>query len=168
MTRPIPINESGMRPRHRFDTVISAPVLGAAQRAPPPALVSTNHLPFNGPILLIFSGLAGALAVASALGWCKELSATRLGMDGQGAFYLLIVGVYLLATDLYAAWRTQLLNNLNQAPWDARLMAYVNLVVGGSIVLAMVVAVLTMVAVVMILVWLGALVLSGAGGRHQD
>lgn len=170
MARPIPINEAGLRRGRRFDAETFVPAWSVTQQATPaPSDVASNGRPsFNGQALLLVSGLTGGLAVVSALELWPELAATSLGLDEQGAFYLLVGGVYLLATTLYAAWQTRLLRDLNQAPWDARLMAYANLAVGGVIALTLGVAVLAMVAIIAALAWLGALVLSDAGGQPQD
>jgi hypothetical protein len=170
VAKPIPINDAGLRPRRRLDARAFAPILGVDYQIPPspPDVASDNRPSFIRQVLLLISGLAGGLAVISALGLWKDLAATRLGMGNQGAFCLLVAGVYLLATTLYAAWKTRLLNNLNQAPWDARLMAYANLAVGGSIILTLGVVVLAIVAVVVALAWFVALLLSGRRGRPQD
>lgn len=170
MARPIPMNEAGLRRGRRFDAVTFAPTWEGIQQAPaaPPNAVSDGRSSLTGQALLLVSGLMGGLAVVSALGPRPELTATNLGLDEQGAFYLLVVGVYLLATTLYAAWRTRLLHDLNQAPWDARVMAYVSLATGGVVVLVLGVAVLAMVAIIAALAWLGALVLSEAGGQPQE
>jgi hypothetical protein len=170
MAKPIPTNDAGLRGRRRFAGAAFAPTSGVAHRVPPasPDVASNNRSLFGGQILLLVSGLTGGVAVISALGLWTGLAATRLGMDNQGAFYLLVTGVYLLATTLYAAWKTRLLNNLDQTPWDARLMVYANLVVGGSIILILGMAVLAIVAIVVALAWFGALLLSGTGGQPED
>jgi hypothetical protein len=169
MAKPIPVNEAGLRRGRRFDAQTS-PAWGFTRGAPPAPreVVSGDRLLFTWQALLLVSGLTGGLVVVSALGPWPELAATNLGLDEQGAFYLLVVGVYLLATTLYAVWRTRLLHDLNQAPWDARVMAYISLAVGGVVVLILGVAVLAMVAIIVALAWLGALVLSDAGGQPQD
>ena len=85
-------------------------------------------------------------------------------MDKQGAFYLLAIGVYLLATTLYAAWRTRLLQDIRRAPWDARLMTYANLGVGGAISLVVCLVFLALVALLWILAWLISLLWGGPQG----
>lgn len=174
MARPIPINETGMRRGRRFDAQAFAPAWGVTQRAPPasPDVGSGGRSSFGGQVLLqallLVSGLAGGLAVVSALGLWPKLAATSLGLNEQGAFYLLAGGVYLLATTLYAAWRTRLLHDLNQAPWDARLMAYANLAVGGAVGLMLGAVALVVVVIIVALALFGALLLSGTGGQPQD
>ena len=91
-----------------------------------------------------------------------------MGLDEQGAFFLLVAGVYLLATTLYAAWRTRLLQDLDEAPWDARLMAYANLGIGGVVSAAFGVFALAAAAVILLLVGLIALLLSGTGGQPRN
>jgi len=167
---PIPINEAGLRGRHYFETVTFVPVCDIPQqiRPTPPTTTPDDRAPFRREVLLLVSGLTGGLAIVSALGLWPVLAATSLGLDEQGAFYLTVIGVYLLATTLCATWRTRLLRNVSQAPWDARLMAYANLAVGGAVMLILGVIALAVVGIVMILVWLGALLLSGVGGPPQD
>jgi hypothetical protein len=170
MAIPVPINEAGLRGKHYFDTATFAPVWDIPQQTRPtlPTITPDDRSPFKRESLLLVSGLTGGLAIVSALGLWPALAATSLGLDEQGAFYLMVFGVYLLATTLYAAWRTRLLHNMGQAPWDARLMAYANLGVGGAVMLILGVIALAVVGIVMMLVWLGALLLSGVGGPPQD
>jgi hypothetical protein len=113
------------------------------------------------------SGLTGGLAVVSGLELWPALAASNMGLDDRGAFFLLVSGVYLLATTLYAAWRTRLLQDLQRAPWDARLMAYANLGIGGAVSAALGVMALAVVAIILLLVGVIALLLSGIGGQPQ-
>jgi hypothetical protein len=95
------------------------------------------------------------------------LAASSVGLDEQAEFLLLVSGVYLLATTFYAAWRTRLLQDLHQAPRDARLMAYANLGVGGVVSMALGVMALAIVGIILLLVGFIALLLSGTGRQPR-
>ena len=102
-----------------------------------------------------------------SLGLWSPLAASSMGLDERGAFFLLVGGVYLLATTLYVAWRTRLLQDLQRAPWDARLMAYANLGVGGAVSAALGLVTLAVVGIILLLVGFIALLPSGTGGQSQ-
>jgi hypothetical protein len=167
MARPIPTNLAGLRrPRH-FDAQVFAPPIGLGRR---PARAAREPLPINhrrstGAALLLISGLVGGLATASALGLWP--TTTRLGLDGEGLFYLFATGVYLLATSLYAAWRTRLMEAVGQAPLDARLMAYANVGVGGAVVFTLGVIALAVVALACALIGLAVALLNDGPGRPR-
>lgn len=177
MARAIPINQAGLRRGRRFHAQpnvaawgipqpAQAPVRRVAQQAPAPRprAVGQESWRSAGILLLGASGLTGGLAVVCGLGLWPAVAASRLGLDERGAFLLLVSGVYLLATTFYAAWRTRLLKDLRQAPWDARLMAYASLGVGGAVSAALGVMALAVTAIILLLVGLGALLLSEPGG----
>lgn len=180
MARPIPINQAGLQQGHRFHAQPYAPAWGIPQPAQAPARHAARHAPVLHPravaqqswrsagiLLLAATCLTGGLAVTFSLGIWPPLAASSVGLDEQGAFLLLVAGVYLLVTTLYAAWRTRLLQNLHQAPWDARLMAYANLGIGGVVSAALGVMALAVVGIILLLVGFIALLLSGTGGRPQ-
>jgi hypothetical protein len=118
-------------------------------------------------LLLGVSSVMGGLAVISGLELWPDLAASNMGLDERGTFFLLVSGIYLLATTFYAAWRTRLLLDLHRAPWDARLMAYANLGVGGAVSAALGVMALAVVAIILLLVGFIALLLSGTGGEPR-
>ena len=181
MARPIPINQGGLRREQRFHAQpyapawgvpqpIQAPVRRVARQAPAlhPRAVGQESWRLMGILLLAASCLTGGLAVTFSLGLWPPSAASSVGLDEQGAFFLLVAGVYLLATTLYAAWRTRLLQDMDEAPWDARLMAYANLGVGGAVSAALGVMALAAAAVILLLVGLIALLLSGTGGQSRN
>jgi hypothetical protein len=180
MARPIPINEAGLQHGRRFNAQPYAPAWGipwpaqapvrrVAQRAPAPRPRAAEQESWRsmGILLLAASCLAGALAVTFSLELWSPLAASSVGLDEQAEFLLLVSGVYLLATTFYAAWRTRLLQDLHQAPWDARLMAYANLGVGGVVSMALGVMALAIVGIILLLVGFIALLLSGTGRQPR-
>jgi hypothetical protein len=95
------------------------------------------------------------------------LAASCMGLNQRGAFFLLVSGAYLVSTTLYAAWRTRLLQNLHYAPWDARLMVYANLGVGGVVSAAAGLLTLTVVGIILLLIAFIALLVSGTGNQSR-
>jgi hypothetical protein len=182
VTRPIPINQVGLQPGRRFHAQAYVPAWGFPQPAAPLARAVPNQIhvvpepggarqeswTWAGLLLLGVSGLTGGLAVVSSLGLWPALAANGVGLDDRGAFYLLAGGVYLLATTLYAAGRTRLLQNLSRAPWDARLMAYSSMGIGGAVSAGLVLVALAIVALLLLLIALAVLMLNGMGGRSGD
>ena len=170
MAKPIPINKVGLqRGRYYFDAAALAPAWDAPpQLRPAPPAITPVRAPFRGEALLLVSGLTGGLAIAFTLGQWPLLTTTDLGLDTQGAYYLTVVGIYLLASTLYAAWRTRLLHDVQQSPWNARLMAYANVVVGAGVALILGVIAFAVVGIVVVLVLLAALLFSGVGGPEED
>jgi hypothetical protein len=166
MVRPIPINMAGLWPEARpfNESAVWSWGIQGRDQATPSSLIESVRSVADWPPLLVVSGLTGGLIMISTLELWPELAALNLGLDNYGAFYLLVSGVYLVATSLYAAWRTRLLRNVRQAAWDTRVMAYANLAVGLAVLLVLLLAFLVLVALVMIPVYLGALLLSGLGG----
>jgi len=180
VARPIPINQAGLRHGRRFHAQPYAPAWGMRQPAQAPVRHVVQQAPAlrpravaqeswrsTGILLLVASCLTGGLAVTFSLGLWPPLAASSVGLDERGAFFLLVSGVYLLATTLYAAWRTRLLQDLPRAPWDARLMAYANLGIGGAVSAALGVMALAVVGIILLLVGFIALLLSGTGGQPQ-
>jgi hypothetical protein len=90
------------------------------------------------------------------------LAVADWSLDDRAIFYLLVSGIYLLATAIYAAWQTHWLRAMDRAPWDARLMAYANLSVGGTIILTLGLVVLAVVAAITVVAGLAVLLLGGA------
>ena len=181
MARPIPINQAGLQHGGQFHAQAHVPAWGIPQQAPvpvraaprqaaapPPMAVAQDSWTATGMLLLGVSGLTGGVAVISSLELWPALAANNMGLDERGAFFLLVSGIYLLATTLYAVWRTRLLQNLRHAPWDARLMAYANLGVGGVVSVALGVMALAIVDIILLLAGLAALLLSSPGGQPQD
>lgn len=177
MARPIPANPAGLQRRYTYEAVarpfvpaqpVPRPVPRQVQQpapaARPHAAGQEDTLPWE-QLLLLVSALTGGLAIVAALELWPPLALAAGGLDERGAFYLLMGGVYVLATALYAAWRTRLLRDLDGAPWDARLMAYANLGVGGAVSLAMGLLTLVAVAAAALLIGLIVLLLSGGGDR---
>ena len=127
MAAPIPINRAGLRHRRRFHARAYAPAWqmpppdglrarGGARRVPDDprqAVGPGSRLPI-ALLLLGVSGLTGGLAVVLSLAPWPALAPSSMGLDERGTFFLLVAGVYLVATTLYAAWRTRLLRELNQ------------------------------------------------------
>ena len=173
MARPIPTNPAGLQ--HRYHVVAQPFVarqvaarpapLPRPALAPPAAAVEEGQALLLRPLLLLVSTLTGALGVLAALELWPPLAASSLGLDERGAFYLLVASAYLLATGFSAAWRTRLLRELAQAPWDARLMAYLNLGVGGAVTLALGLVALVAVVLVGVVVAVLALALSSSDER---
>ncbi|MFZ5919066.1 MAG: hypothetical protein ACOYZ7_19200 [Chloroflexota bacterium] len=171
MARPIPINEAGLRRgRRHFDAAVATPTIGVAPRVPPTIAprVSAGRSALNGQFLLLVSALLGGLAVVSGLGLWPAIGVNNLGLDEKGTFYLLVSGAYLLATNVYASWKTRMLHNPSGAPWDARLMAYVNLALGGFVIAMLSMAVLAVVALIAAMAWFGALILGSTGGQSGE
>lgn len=187
MARPIPFNENSQGEGHTSETDVFAPVWGRPVHAAPrqggrprPRPASRirrgdgripgqagrgrNHS-IPGLIFLLVSGLVGTLAVIAALSVLPIPSAADLGLEDRELFYLLAGGVYLLATAIYAGWRTRLMRDLREAPWDARLMALLNMAVGAALVLALGMVIMATVAVVLILLGVGAILLHRPQGR---
>jgi hypothetical protein len=136
-----------------------------AQAAPPPPPVNRPDLVIpagNGRLarllLLLVCALAGGLILVSALGVWPPIDAVQLGLSDWETFLLLAGGGYLLAGALYAAWRTRGLQDLDTAPWDARLAAYLGMAAGGLVVLAAAAAIVAIaVALVVASILLGLL-----------
>jgi hypothetical protein len=162
MARPIPINSAGLQHRNHTNAASFAPIRQGAHQVRDEGedLVPNNGASFVQRVLFLLSGLIGSLVVTSVLGLWPELSPTSLGLGDRGAFCLLVSGTYLVATSLYAALKTRMLADVDQAPWDARLMAYANIALGGSIALGFGMIVFAMLAIVVSLVWMGAFLLS--------
>ncbi len=174
MARPIPTNPAGLQPR---PYAVTRPAVAGRVRprpAPPPAgpafararaARGVGQAQPHRQLLWLVSVLTGGLALASALDLCPPLAASELGLDGRGAFYLLVAGAYLLASALYGGWRTRLLVELDGAPWDARLMVYASLAVGGVVSVALALLAVAAVAVVALVVAVLALMLCTSGER---
>lgn len=164
MARPVPVNQVGMRYAQQYDAQAYVPAWPIARPAPalararprgaparlPGAVVQASWRP-KGVALLAASFLAGGLAVASGLGLRDPFVASSIGLDERGSFFLLAAGVYLLATTLYAAWRTQLLKDLSVAPQDVRLMAFASMAIGGLVTAAVLIVALTIAIVILLL-----------------
>jgi hypothetical protein len=116
-------------------------------------------------IFLLVSGGVGGLAVITALGGWPILPKADRMLEDRDLFYLLAGGVYLVATTVYAGWRTRLMRELSEAPGDARLMALVNMAVGVALVFALGMVVMAAVAAVLILLAISALLISRPQGR---
>jgi hypothetical protein len=164
MAQPIPSNPAGLQaqvydqvqPRYHAAVQSLVPARPAPWR---PAIIrSGNASPVRQGFLLA-SALTGGLAVAMSLELVPPVTASLLGMGEHGAFYLLMAGIYLLASAGYAAYRTRLLHDLDQAPWDVRLLTYGNLVVGGAASVALVAALLVGMAILALVVAPTALML---------
>jgi hypothetical protein len=187
MARPIPFNENSQGEGHTFEADVFTPVWGARVRPAPRQ--GNRHRPrptrrirrgggrvsgqagYGGNrsvprlIFLLVSGVVGSLAVIAALGvWPGPSEADPMLADRE-LFYLLAGGIYLVATTVYAGWRTRLMRDLSGAPCDARLMALVNMVVGAALVSALGMVVMAAVAVALILLAISALLLSRPQGR---
>lgn len=187
MARPIPYNENSQGEGRIFEADVLAPAwdtpVHAARRhgerhRPQPAgrnrrrggparrqagLGGDRSVP--GLILLLVSGVVGSLAVLAVMDVWPILSAAVRRLEDRELFYLLAGGIYLVATTIYAAWRTRLMRDLSGAPADARLVALVNMAVGAAPVFALGVAVMAVVAVVLIMLAISALLLSRPQGR---
>jgi hypothetical protein len=185
MARPIPINEHSQGEGYPLEADAFAPGRAMPVRAAPRH--SGRHRPrpatrigqpgdplpgqagnrggrsVPGLICLLVSGIVGSLAVVAPLGTWPILSDAKL--EDREVFYLLAGGIYLLSTTIYAGWRTRLMRNFDRAPWDARLMALVNIAVGAVAVFALGMMIMALVAVVLILLSLSAVLLSRPAGR---
>ncbi len=168
MARPIPSNPAGLQ--SPYHTAVQQPYHAVAQpyvsarpaRWRPAVLRAANPSRLQQGFLLI-STLTGGLAIVTSLELLPTLTASSLGLGERGAFFLLMAGLYLLVSGCYAAFRTRLLRNLNQAPWDARLLAFSNLAVGGAVSAALVMALLMGLAILALVVAPTALLLRGWG-----
>lgn len=118
-------------------------------------------------VLLVVSALTGGLAIAMSLELMPPVTASHLGLSERGSFYLLMAGIYLIVSACYAAWRTRLLQNVSEAPWDARLMAYGNLVVGAAVSAALAAVLLIGMAILALLLAPLLLVLKGWGDPYN-
>jgi hypothetical protein len=187
MARPIPYNENSREEGHTFDADAFAPAWdmragavprqGGGRRPRPARRIRRGGGPVPGQaeygggrsvpglIFLLVSGVVGCLAVVAALDIWPILSTADVRLEEREVFYLLAGGVYLLATTVYAGWRTRLMRDLSGAPWDARLMAAVNMAVGAALVFALGMVIMAAVAVVLILLGLSAILLSRPAGR---
>jgi len=164
--KPIPINRAGLRDRRPGR--IAWPVDAVQSTQVPPGLDGARRALLLQQALLLTSGMVGGAAIASALGVWPEIAASHLGLDRRGTFYLLVFGVYLVTTVFYAAWKSDLLQNLNRAPGDVRVMAYADMAVGGCIILIVGIGILAVVAVLMACASLAAWMLSRAVRRTED
>ncbi len=117
------------------------------------------------PLLLVVSGLSGALAIVSALGVWPAVAAANLGLDESAAFYLLAGGVYTVATVFYVIWQTQFLQNLDQLPADVWFMVCLDLLIGGAVILAVGIALLATIILLVLLVGLGMLLIARPPGQ---
>lgn len=171
MARPIPTNPAGLQGRYR---VVAAPTWagrGRPRPAPPltrpdggpPAALEAGQPRPHRQLLLLSSALTGLLAIVSALEDWLPLATSAL--DDRGTFWLLVAGAYVLGTALYAAWRTRLLHELDQAPGDVQLMAYANLGVGGVVSLVLGLMALAAVAILGLVIAVLALLLSSSDER---
>ncbi len=185
MARPIPINEHSQGEGYTFESdafapgwampVRAAPRRGGRQRPRPARRVSQRGDPLPeqarhsggrlvpGFICLLVSGIAGSLAIVAALGTWPMLSESKL--EDREVFYLLVGGIYLLSTTIYAGWRTRLMRDFDHSAWDARLMAVVNVSVGAALAFVLGLMIMAAVAVVLILLSLSAVLLSRPAGR---
>ncbi len=166
MARPIPANPAGLHsPYHTvvqqpYHTVAQPYVTARPARWRPAVLRAASPSRLKQGFLLV-STLTGGLAMVISLELIPTVTASALGLGERGAFFLLMAGLYLLVSACYAAFRTRLLRNLNQAPCDARLLAYGNLAVGGAVSIALVMALLMGMAILALVVAPTALLLRG-------
>lgn len=178
MARPIPVNQAGLCGGRTLDAQVHAPawdmpqpVPAAVRAAPRPAAEPPRPAApswrATGILLLAASFLTGSLAIVCGLGIWPPLSLSGAGLDEEVTFLTSVGGIYLLAATLYAAWRTRLLRDLAQAPWDARLMAFTSMGIGGATGVTAGVVALAIAALFMIGIAALALLLSSSEGGPQ-